>query len=631
VAVEVVRTSSSRLEGCPMQRSTRLLALTCALSLIPAAAIAAPPERGGPPSGTPHSSPVFAPDEGGEDTEEEAGATPVDYTEIAGLTQPRFDSDEILFEQTTYTMRDGVEIYLEITRPDTDEELPVILEASPYHGTLSDRDGIRIFPDARDDEGDHIGMTGYFAPRGYAVVMMGLRGTGRSQGCLDHMGENDKKDLVEVIERLADEEWSNGRIGMTGHSYVGSTPKFAAAGNPDGLATIVPSAGIARAYDHQFQHGVAYAGQWAGLPAIYNLLAMERHLPSRVLGQYDGDNFGNDMEYFGCGWTTTSFQDGHRQLTGEYSAFHAERDHSEGATAWDGPVFLVQGLYDNAVRPNAMDWFTDRDNPEDKLWYGQFDHGSAVGGFEGHPNRRFDQWQFALHAWFDKHLAGNDVDTGPAVELFMNNEPSRSAAIPEHEHTLADDAWPIGDATTWSLYPDADGTLQETRPSGQATTSFTSTPLQRQTLEFSTVFADDVVLAGPPRLDLVASVTQQNLDLIVTLNDVDTEGNKRQISQCAINPHLRHGIATPAPVIPGQTYDMRPPCWPLAHVLPAGHELVLEVKTTDADKYGFHENDLDVSVVTGLRGTSVHIPVVEDAVLHEDVLAGVSLPGKSDD
>jgi uncharacterized protein len=618
-----------------MKSVVRLLALVFILSLLPAVALAAPGdrggppgERGGPPGERPGSPPPFTAPGEDEDDEPVAGP-PIDYTQIEGLSEPRFDVTDV--EEVMLEMRDGVEVYLEITRPDAEGEFPVILEASPYHGTLSDRDGIRIFPDARaeDDEDEHIGMTGYFAPRGYAVVMMSLRGTGRSQGCLDHMGDNDKKDLGEVIDWLAGQEWSNGKVGMTGHSYVGSTPKFAAAEAPEGLATIVPSAGIARAYDHQFQHGVAYAGQWAGLPAIYNVLGMERHLPVRVLGQYDGDNFGNDMEYFGCGWTTTSFQDGHRQLTGEYSAFHAERDHTAGATEWDGPVFLIQGLYDNAVRPNAMDWFTARDNDEDKLWYGQFDHGSAVGGFEGHPNRRFEQWQYALHAWFDKHLDGRDVETGAPVELFMNGEPTRSRAIPAHEDVLTDLAWPIEDASTWSFFPTTEGDLESTRPSTPGSVSFTSLPVGRETLQFSTGPVDgDVVLAGPPTVDLVASVTQQNLDLIVTLNDRHPDGTTRQISQCAINPHLRHGIATPAPIVPGRAYEMTPPCWPLAHVLPEGHELVLEVKTTDADKYGFHENDARVEVLTGLRGTSVHVPVVEDAEIHDDVLRGVDLPGK---
>ena len=59
-------------------------------------------------------------------------------------------------------------------------------------------------------------------------------------------------------------EWSNGRVGMTGHSYVGSTPSVAAAQRPTGLKTIVPSAGLASMYHHQFQAGVPYFLQWTG-------------------------------------------------------------------------------------------------------------------------------------------------------------------------------------------------------------------------------------------------------------------------------------------------------------------------------------------------------------------------------
>ena len=77
---------------------------------------------------------------------------------------------------------DGEELYIEVTRPKAAGRYPVILEASPYHGTLADRDGTRILPEPRDADGKPLGLTGYFAPRGYAVVMMDLRGTGRSAG-----------------------------------------------------------------------------------------------------------------------------------------------------------------------------------------------------------------------------------------------------------------------------------------------------------------------------------------------------------------------------------------------------------------------------------------------------------------
>ena len=105
----------------------------------------------------------------------------------------------------------------------------MILEASPYHGTLADREGRRILPDPVGEDGVALGLTGYFAPKGYAVVMMDLRGTGFSDGCLDHLGPDDAKDLHQVVEWAASQPWSTGRVGMTGHSYVGSTPTVAAA------------------------------------------------------------------------------------------------------------------------------------------------------------------------------------------------------------------------------------------------------------------------------------------------------------------------------------------------------------------------------------------------------------------
>ena len=124
--------------------------------------------------------------------------------------------------------------------------------------------------------------------------MMDLRGTGRSEGCLDHLGAKDARDLEQVVEWAASQSWSNGRVGMTGHSYVGSTPSVAAAQRPTGLATIVPSAGLASMYQHQFQAGVPYFLQWAGPIEAYEQIAIERKLPG-------GDDFGNNLEDTGCG------------------------------------------------------------------------------------------------------------------------------------------------------------------------------------------------------------------------------------------------------------------------------------------------------------------------------------------
>ena len=64
-----------------------------------------------------------------------------------------------------------------------------------------------------------------------------------------------------------------------------------------------------------------------------------------------------------------------------------------------------------------MQWFTDRaGRVGDKLWLGQWDHGSGCC-----PTRRGEQWTAALHAWFDSYLGGRAIVTGPQVEVFMSD------------------------------------------------------------------------------------------------------------------------------------------------------------------------------------------------------------------
>ena len=267
----------------------------------------------------------------------QADTPPTDYTKVAGLSQPVHETERLSFE---VPMQDGIALYVEVVKPKGAGAWPVVLEASPYHGTVADRDGTRIFPDPKDADGKLLGLTGYFAPRGYAVVMVDLRGTGRSQGCLDHLGPSDAKDLKTIVEWAASQPWSTGRVGMTGHSYVGSTPAVAAAMRPKGLVTIAPSAGLASMYDHQFHYGVPWYLQYIGPMVAYEMLAIDRHLPpgtpDPVTGGATGDNFLNDPEYTGCGLPQSAATAGEGQITGRYQAWHAARDWRDGAAcqAW---------------------------------------------------------------------------------------------------------------------------------------------------------------------------------------------------------------------------------------------------------------------------------------------------------
>ena len=555
----------------------------------------------------------------------EPAGTPGDYLKAKGLSAPVFERTRR--DVVRLPAFDGEQLYLEIVRPEGAGRFPVILESSPYHGTLADRDGTRILPGPKDADGRPLGLTGYFAPRGYAVVMMDLRGTGRSQGCLDHLGPKDARDLKQVVEWAASQPWSNGKVGMTGHSYVGSTPAVAAAQSPRGLATIVPSAGLASMYDHQFQHGVPYFLQWAGPIEAYEQLALERKLPAfeDPFGLlHTGDDFGNSPEDTGCGLPQSAAVAGEDQLSGRYADWHLVRDHRAGATAAQIPVFLVHGVNDNAARVDAMQWFTDRaGRAGDKLWLGQWDHGSNCC-----PTRRADQWTAVLHAWFDRHLAGRNVKTGPPVEIFMSDGTFAEARGGDRDEILTAQAWGVGRADALTLRPTAGGGLAgETPPDGAV--SFAGDPAGFADPQatggatFSTApLAQDVVLAGVPRLRLSASVTAPRLHLIANLYDETPDGSdRRRLSQCAINPELRDGVAIRQLVVPGERYDMAPPCFAIAHHLRAGHKLVLRVTTSDPDKVPLFALDPQVKVFTGADATRVTLPVVASPALHPDTVA----------
>ena len=554
---------------------------------------------------------------------------PADYTKTDGLSKSRFEKVEQVTER--FMTGDGTGIYLEITKPTRKGRYPVILEASPYHGTLADREGRRILPDPEGKSGTALGLTGYFAPRGYAVAMMDLRGTGRSRGCLDHLGTSDRNDMAEVIEWLADQKWSNGRVGMTGHSYVGSTPSAAMAMRPKGLKTIVPSAGLASMYQHQFQAGVPFFLQWVGTMEAYEQLAIERKLPafSDPTGlTQTGDDFGNHPEETPCGLPQSSLVAGEDQLSGRYSAWHAERDWERAAIRAPIPVFMVHGVNDNAARVDGMQWFTERGVKRfrrngDKIWLGQWDHGSGCC-----PNRRGIQWTKALHAWFDRHLAQRKVDTGPPVEIFMADGTFDEVQTGARDEVMTKRAWPVN-AKRLKLYPGADGTLSKSAPA-EGETSFAGDPLGFQNnfaaggATFATPPAKrDKVLAGVPSLNLSASMTMPRVYLLGTLFDVYDDPQRghtvrRRISQCALQPQLRDGLDQISPIIPGERYDMHPPCFAIAHHLERGHQLVLRVTTSDPDKVPVFSVDPNITVFSGPGATSVTVPVARKAKLFRD-------------
>ena len=143
-------------------------------------------------------------------------------------------------------MRDGVKLNATVYRPkDQKEGLPVIFELTPY---ISD---------------NYHGRAYYFAQHGYAFALVDVRGRGNSEGQFDPF-QQEPQDGHDVVEWLATQPWSNGKVAMWGGSYAGYDQWLTLREFPPHLATIVPAAAAHAGVDFPMFKGIwgAYDMQW---------------------------------------------------------------------------------------------------------------------------------------------------------------------------------------------------------------------------------------------------------------------------------------------------------------------------------------------------------------------------------
>jgi predicted acyl esterase len=132
-------------------------------------------------------------------------------------------SAEPVFETYKVPTVGGAEIKVEVMRPADNLDAPVILTYSPYN-TLSETTTPNL---ANDDIGQRN------VPMGYARAVADVLGTRNSSGCWDYGGADEQQSGVDVVNFLAAQPWTNGRVAMIGGSYDGTTATMVAARGED--------------------------------------------------------------------------------------------------------------------------------------------------------------------------------------------------------------------------------------------------------------------------------------------------------------------------------------------------------------------------------------------------------------
>ena len=140
-------------------------------------------------------------------------------------------------------MRDGVLLYADVWRPDTDAALPVLVARTPYGRDML-QSGLLSAPPAD------------VVRAGYVVVYQDSRGRFESEGDWAPIGV-EVDDGYDTVEWAAEQPWSNGRVGMFGASYMGYTQWLAAIARPPHLVAILPEVASAEYWGTWFGTGGA--------------------------------------------------------------------------------------------------------------------------------------------------------------------------------------------------------------------------------------------------------------------------------------------------------------------------------------------------------------------------------------
>ena len=96
-------------------------------------------------------------------------------------------------------------------------------------------------------------------PHGYAFAQVSVMGTGRSNHCMDLMGNAEQLGVDAAVTWLGSQDWSNGAVSMIGKSYDGSTPWQAATFGNEYLKTIVPISGLIGVMELMWKNGSSEA------------------------------------------------------------------------------------------------------------------------------------------------------------------------------------------------------------------------------------------------------------------------------------------------------------------------------------------------------------------------------------
>ncbi len=481
----------------------------------------------------------------------------------------------------------AVDVYIPTRAGDEPEEsIPVVLHYTRYIRAVEMDDGsVRGGPDF-DPVMQHL------LKHGYAVAVVDARGTGASFGV--HHGAfsvEETEDSYTIIEWLASQPWSSGKVGMSGRSYPGMTQYQAATQNPPSLKAIFAEMAGPSVYDFIYRGGAFkkdFVDSWGTFTREQDL--GEYEAPARVDADSDGSDRGRAIAEHGDNlWAQSLIQPGSnlrnfsidREGGGHWSwdKVIASIDDADEIAASGIGVYHLAGWYDIYTTQQPWLYATLEGQSPQKMMIGPWMHSGGYGGTI-HLNE--------ILRWYDYWL--KDIDNGVMDEepinyfVMIGNHTMPEGATegaPTADEVAAEDgsawvattAWPpMSERRKYWLTSKPSGTVMSVNDGTLATASSatdgadsydvdysssvgtfsrwmngyggrredveSSTYMDERTNEnkkaltyTSDVLTEDLTLVGYPTVHLQVSSTHDDGDFFVYLEEVDKKGRAHYVTE----------------------------------------------------------------------------------------------------
>lgn len=361
----------------------------------------------------------------------------------AGLTGP-FQLASV--ENVKIPSFDGILLDGWVLRPTVPDsvKVPVVLWSAPYFG-LNNQAGND--PSGWDNSGASEAVpVNLLVEEGYAVAIVNLRGSGNSGGCYQLFGDVDWKDLHEMVEWLGSQEWSNGRVGMMGLSYHGTTPWQAAVVGSDHLKTIVTAGQVSQLYTFLHTPQGAHLTIGPAFTSLVNTLDTAPPLlasPQDILAGFPpvaAERVCPEVASVYAEPYKTSYTDVRDQ------AFWEARDILQHYGDLEAAIFVTMGLLDYHGSGHQMQedyaWHNIPDGVPRRALFGQWGH--EFPNFSDRYVGSGRDWDREHLAWFDFWLKG----LGDPATLKLGVVEYQDSEDRWHESA----AWPPAEGERRALY-----------------------------------------------------------------------------------------------------------------------------------------------------------------------------------